>query len=160
MRAVSSLASKSSLLTFVSSFSLDIKGIENVINYEMPKSIEIYLHRVGRTARAGQKGRYVSTSLRLVFCRTAQLLTPSWTRSALTLVGESDRKLVKLAMKHAPPESIKQRTIPGVVVAVVSKQFRALEPDVRDVMQEEKEEKEVRGDALSHGPAAHVRTRD
>lgn len=37
---------------------LDIKGIENVINYEMPRSIEIYLHRVGRTARAGKKGRY------------------------------------------------------------------------------------------------------
>lgn len=36
---------------------LDIKGIENVINYEMPRSIEIYLHRVGRTARAGKKGR-------------------------------------------------------------------------------------------------------
>lgn len=38
---------------------LDIKGIENVINYEMPRSIEIYLHRVGRTARAGKKGRSV-----------------------------------------------------------------------------------------------------
>lgn len=36
---------------------LDIKGIENVVNYEMPRSIEIYLHRVGRTARAGRKGR-------------------------------------------------------------------------------------------------------
>jgi len=42
--------------------SLDIKGIEHVINYEMPKSIEIYLHRVGRTARAGKKGRYAQTS--------------------------------------------------------------------------------------------------
>ncbi|BGP21405.1 nucleolar DEAD-box protein required for synthesis of 60S ribosomal subunit [Rhodotorula toruloides] len=108
------------LATDLASRGLDIKGIENVINYEMPKSIEIYLHRVGRTARAGQKGR------------------------ALTLVGESDRKLVKLAMKHAPPESIKQRTIPGDVVAAVSSQLKALEPDVRDVMQEEKEEKEIR----------------
>jgi hypothetical protein len=36
---------------------LDIKGIENVVNYEMPRSIEIYLHRVGRTARAGKQGR-------------------------------------------------------------------------------------------------------
>lgn len=72
------------------------------------------------------------------------MLTAIFMRSALTLVGESDRKLVKLAMKHAPPESIKQRTIPGDVVAAVSKQLKALESDVRDVMQEEKEEKEVR----------------
>lgn len=45
------------LATDLASRGLDIKGIENVINYEMPRSIEIYLHRVGRTARAGKKGR-------------------------------------------------------------------------------------------------------
>ncbi|BGP52702.1 hypothetical protein JCM8202_004771 [Rhodotorula sphaerocarpa] len=108
------------LATDLASRGLDIKGIENVINYEMPKSIEIYLHRVGRTARAGRKGR------------------------ALTLVGESDRKLVKLAMKHAPPESIKQRTIPNEVVTTVSKELRALEPEVKAVVMEEREEKEFR----------------
>ncbi|GAA6035936.1 hypothetical protein JCM8097_005174 [Rhodosporidiobolus ruineniae] len=108
------------LATDLASRGLDIKGIENVINYEMPRSLEIYLHRVGRTARAGKKGR------------------------ALTLVGESDRKLVKLAMKHAPPESIKQRTVPADVVAAVGKQLRALEGEVKAVVQEEREEKEIR----------------
>ncbi|KPV78136.1 uncharacterized protein RHOBADRAFT_23094 [Rhodotorula graminis WP1] len=108
------------LATDLASRGLDIKGIENVINYEMPKSIEIYLHRVGRTARAGRKGR------------------------ALTLVGESDRKLVKLAMKHAPPESVKQRSLPAEAVAVAHKTLRELEPEVKAVYQEEREEKEFR----------------
>ncbi|GAA5980897.1 hypothetical protein JCM10908_003908 [Rhodotorula pacifica] len=108
------------LATDLASRGLDIKGIENVINYEMPKSIEIYLHRVGRTARAGRKGR------------------------ALTLVGESDRKLVKLAMKHAPPESIKQRTIPADVVGAVSKELREMDAEVKAVVMEEREEKEFR----------------
>ena len=39
--------------------SLDIKDIESVITYDVPAQIELYLHRVGRTARAGTKGRYV-----------------------------------------------------------------------------------------------------
>jgi ATP-dependent RNA helicase DDX27 len=62
---------------------------------------------------------------------------------ALTLVGESDRKLVKLAMKHAPPESIKQRVIPPDVIAEVMKELEDLEGEVKAVQREEKEEKEV-----------------
>lgn len=82
-----------------------------------------------------------------LFLGTIAPLTHSPARSALTLVGESDRKLVKLAMKHAPPESIKQRTIPTDVVASVSKQLRALDGEVKAVVQEEREEKEVRNRA-------------
>ena len=39
---------------------LDIPKIELVINYDMPKTFEIYLHRVGRTARAGRDGISIS----------------------------------------------------------------------------------------------------
>ena len=62
------------LATDLASRGLDIKGIDTVINFNMPQSFAQYLHRVGRTARAGRGGLSV------------------------TLVGESDRKMLKLAV--------------------------------------------------------------
>jgi len=35
---------------------IDVEGVEHVINYDMPKDIEAYTHRIGRTGRAGRKG--------------------------------------------------------------------------------------------------------
>ena len=39
---------------------LDVTGIELVINYDPPEDPTVYLHRVGRTARAGATGRAVT----------------------------------------------------------------------------------------------------
>lgn len=35
---------------------MDVEGVRNVINYDKPPYIKTYIHRVGRTARAGQSG--------------------------------------------------------------------------------------------------------
>jgi len=35
---------------------LDVSGISHVINYDLPEDPEVYIHRIGRTARAGQSG--------------------------------------------------------------------------------------------------------
>lgn len=42
--------------TDVASRGLDVDGITHVINYELPKESESYIHRIGRTARAGTEG--------------------------------------------------------------------------------------------------------
>ena len=39
---------------------IDVIGIELVINYDLPSQAEDYVHRIGRTARAGMKGRAIS----------------------------------------------------------------------------------------------------
>lgn len=35
---------------------LDIKEVKTVINYELPPQLTRYIHRIGRTARAGNVG--------------------------------------------------------------------------------------------------------
>lgn len=38
----------------------DIKGVTHVINYDLPKDIDEYVHRIGRTGRLGNKGKATS----------------------------------------------------------------------------------------------------
>ena len=42
--------------TDVAARGLDIKSLQAVINYELPRDPETYVHRIGRTGRAGEKG--------------------------------------------------------------------------------------------------------
>uniref|UniRef100_A0A2S2NVA8 RNA helicase n=1 Tax=Schizaphis graminum TaxID=13262 RepID=A0A2S2NVA8_SCHGA len=46
--------------TAVAARGLDIKGVNCVINFDMPSSIDEYVHRIGRTGRLGNSGRAVS----------------------------------------------------------------------------------------------------
>ncbi|KAK3057534.1 nucleolar DEAD-box protein required for synthesis of 60S ribosomal subunit [Extremus antarcticus] len=107
------------LATDVASRGLDIKGIETVINYEAPQSHEIYLHRVGRTARAGRSGR------------------------ACTLAAEADRKVVKAAVKGGKAQGavIKQRTVEPNDADAWQAKIDAMEDEVEAVLREEKEER-------------------
>ena len=35
---------------------MDVEGVSCVVNYDPPRQYQTYLHRAGRTARAGQRG--------------------------------------------------------------------------------------------------------
>jgi ATP-independent RNA helicase DbpA len=48
--------------TDVAGRGIDIEGLDLVINYELPGQADIYVHRIGRTGRAGQRGVAVSLS--------------------------------------------------------------------------------------------------
>jgi ATP-dependent RNA helicase RhlE len=42
--------------TDIAARGIDVDGVSHVINFELPNEPESYVHRIGRTARAGAKG--------------------------------------------------------------------------------------------------------
>ncbi|MSR76366.1 MAG: DEAD/DEAH box helicase [Candidatus Ryanbacteria bacterium] len=49
--------------TDIAARGIDVTGIELVINYDLPSTAADYVHRIGRTARAGAAGRAISFAL-------------------------------------------------------------------------------------------------
>lgn len=75
--------------TDVAARGLDIKGISHVINFDLPMVAEDYIHRIGRTGRAGATG------------------------AAITLVGPED--WLKLAgIERLTGRKLERETIPGL----------------------------------------------
>ncbi|GAB3525708.1 ATP-dependent RNA helicase SrmB [Photobacterium alginatilyticum] len=48
------------LATDVAARGIDLPDVSHVINFDMPRTADVYLHRIGRTARAGKKGNAIS----------------------------------------------------------------------------------------------------
>jgi ATP-dependent RNA helicase SrmB len=48
------------LATDVAARGIDLPDVTHVINYDLPRTADVYLHRIGRTGRAGKKGTAVS----------------------------------------------------------------------------------------------------
>lgn len=60
VKAIIDLQYQYIVATDLASRGIDIKGASHVFNIDLPKEVDFYVHRVGRTARAGLKGTAIS----------------------------------------------------------------------------------------------------
>ena len=85
--------------TDIAARGIDVVGISHVINFDMPNDPESYVHRIGRTARAGRTGTAIS------FCSAEEL---PFLRSIEKLIR---RSLIEVPggkiFDHAPPASVR-----------------------------------------------------
>jgi ATP-dependent RNA helicase DeaD len=88
--------------TDIAARGLDIEHVTHVINYDVPASSEVYVHRIGRTGRVGRTGRAIT------------LVTPAERdeidrieRDVKTSIGEWETPEERL--EHAPPPRRRER---------------------------------------------------
>ncbi len=90
--------------TDIAARGIDVTGITHVVNYDMPNDPESYVHRIGRTARAGRPGTAISlcSADELPYLRSIEKLT-----AARSVPHPAARRLTKRfrrgPMAAAPP---------------------------------------------------------
>lgn len=77
--------------TDIAARGIDVQGIEVVINYDLPNSAEDYVHRVGRTGRAGLVGKAISFA------------APNEAMAIRTIERFMRKSITKKALPELPP---------------------------------------------------------
>uniref|UniRef100_A0A182T214 RNA helicase n=1 Tax=Anopheles maculatus TaxID=74869 RepID=A0A182T214_9DIPT len=89
---------------------IDIESIEVVISYDMPNHVDKYIHRIGRTARAGYSG------------------------TAITLVTEDERRKFKSMLKEADKKELETIEISAAVEEQYAAKYASALNDLREAI--------------------------
>jgi ATP-dependent RNA helicase SrmB len=83
--------------TDVAARGIDVPDVSHVINFDMPRKADVYVHRIGRTGRAGAKG----TAISLVEAHDFEIIG-----KVIRYTGENMKARVidALRPKHKAPE--------------------------------------------------------
>ena len=96
--------------TDITARGIDIEALECVINYDIPNSVDDYIHRIGRTGRAGRDGEALSFvspaeiySFKVIE-RTLQFKMTEEFEEGFSNKREDDEKTVKITVKKEKKE--------------------------------------------------------
>jgi ATP-dependent RNA helicase RhlB len=107
--------------TDVASRGIDVKDITHVINYDLPQDAEDYVHRIGRTGRAGATGKALSLadeeyvfSLEAIEAFIGQKIPVEWADGSLYVreIRRTHEERQKSEQERAsrPPQPARRRT--------------------------------------------------
>ncbi|EFM99719.1 ATP-dependent RNA helicase SrmB [Actinobacillus pleuropneumoniae] len=120
--------------TDVAARGIDIDDVDYVINFDLPYSADTYLHRIGRTARAGKKG------------------------SAISLVEAHDYKLLGKIRRYTE-ELLKPRVIEGLEPRTKAPKDGELNTTTKKEKARIKKRKEAKKEAKKEAAKAKVKVR-
>jgi ATP-dependent RNA helicase RhlE len=101
--------------TDIAARGLDVDSVSHVINYDVPAAPEDYVHRIGRTGRAGNKGQAIS-----IVTPVDELLL----RAIEKLMGQKVKRVVPQGFGGSKPESLPAKTSSHQRSAVFTRSFR------------------------------------
>ncbi len=91
------------IATDVAARGLDIPLIQHVINYDLPQVPEDYIHRIGRTARAGSVGSaltFLTSDDRLMWNSISKLIDPNFKATPRDIKKNSRKEKIKKIRPH------------------------------------------------------------
>jgi ATP-dependent RNA helicase DeaD len=119
--------------TDVAARGIDVDNLTHVINYSLPQDPESYVHRIGRTGRAGKTGIAIT------------LITPSEYRKLVAIQRMSNSTITKQKVPNVADviESKKQRIKNSIIEIISGGKFSDLEPIAEEILKESSDPKIV-----------------
>ena len=96
------------LATNVAARGLDIQGIYQVINYELPESSELFTHRIGRTGRMGRQGKAITLLVPSDVAKWRRMECSLGQKSALQRLTIDEQASVAVPLPARPEFSVTQ----------------------------------------------------
>jgi len=157
--------------TDVAARGIDVTGVDAVINYDVPLDIENYVHRIGRTGRAGQLGksftlvtndekyklrdieRYTKASIEKANTPTrAELVAYKKQKLSERITADLDKPNIEVWASLLEEYKAQGITAEQIAISLLSKELKDLaEPERKERVFEDRGERRDRGDRNDRG---------
>ena len=119
------------IATDVAARGIDVPDITHVINYDMPRSADVYVHRIGRTARGGKKGTAVS----IIEAHDIDILAK--------VERYTDQVLKRRVIKDLRPKNKEAKLALRKTKKPMTKKGKAREEEVKRLQKEKRQKKKL-----------------